>query len=394
MRSLLSLPASTALPGRRSAETAGQRRVWRVGRTVACPGLPRSVAPGRRRLPYRGARDPRTRGGDGRRGAGQVSAAGGERRGEHPCARRLRPRRAALRHRRPAHRRRRPVPAGGPGRRRGRGRSPRRPARRTCCATPSTAIRSCTSSPAATSTAPARPPRSPRSGGSPSSGRPRAPRGCGSSARSTSGRTERDWLEWQRYEAVINHALADVAAVGAVRLRHPAPARPVLDSALRTHSRRRDAPDGRAPNPRFTAPADYLRALPVPAEPLEDTRAAARRARRHRLHRPPARGRRRARRPWTRPRDPIEDYLLAVDEMSSNAARHGRPPISLRLWIARRPHRLHDRRPRARLGRPLRRLRPRARGGPLPRRHGAVAGPPAVRPRGHHAPTPRAPASG
>ena len=30
----------------------------------------------------------------------------------------------------------------------------------------------------------------------------------------------------------------------------------------------------------------------------------------------------------------IEDYLLAVDEMTSNAIRHGRRPVGLRLWSA------------------------------------------------------------
>ena len=34
------------------------------------------------------------------------------------------------------------------------------------------------------------------------------------------------------------------------------------------------------------------------------------------------------------PRDVIEDYLLAVDEMTSNAIRHGRRPVGLRLWSA------------------------------------------------------------
>ena len=33
------------------------------------------------------------------------------------------------------------------------------------------------------------------------------------------------------------------------------------------------------------------------------------------------------------PRDAVEDFLLAVDEMTSNAVRHGLPPVSLRLWI-------------------------------------------------------------
>ena len=32
--------------------------------------------------------------------------------------------------------------------------------------------------------------------------------------------------------------------------------------------------------------------------------------------------------------DLLEDFRLAVDEMVSNAVRHGRPPVGLRLWTA------------------------------------------------------------
>jgi anti-sigma regulatory factor (Ser/Thr protein kinase) len=144
------------------------------------------------------------------------------------------------------------------------------------------------------------------------------------------GETERDWLEWQRYESVINRALADRPLWGLCVFDTQRLPEPVIDSALRTHTHRVDA-GGRARNPHFVPPADYLRSLPVPVEPLEST--------------PP--------RLWARdvedfiglrhavaaelstldaPRDAVEDYLLAVDEMTSNAVRHGKPPVSLRLW--------------------------------------------------------------
>ena len=46
------------------------------------------------------------------------------------------------------------------------------------------------------------------------------------------GRTDRDRLEWQRYEAVINEALVGLAAGRHVRLRHPrASPDTVLESA-------------------------------------------------------------------------------------------------------------------------------------------------------------------
>jgi anti-sigma regulatory factor (Ser/Thr protein kinase) len=146
------------------------------------------------------------------------------------------------------------------------------------------------------------------------------------------GVTERDWLEWQRYEAVINHALAAWPLWGLCVFDSRRLPYPILESALRTHSGIvTDA--GRAPNPQFMAPADYVRGLPVPAEPLEDTppRLAA-------LDVTDFIGLRHAVAAELKtvdgPRDAIEDYLLAVDEMSSNAARHGKPPISLRLWIS------------------------------------------------------------
>ena len=146
------------------------------------------------------------------------------------------------------------------------------------------------------------------------------------------GPTERDWLEWQRYEAVINHALASWPLWGLCVFDTARLPDPVLDSVLRTHPGVMTT-EGRGRSPHFTSPAEYLSALPVPVEPLEATppRLAALDvtdfiALRHAVAAELAR--------LDAPRDPIEDYLLAVDEMSSNAARHGRPPISLRLWIA------------------------------------------------------------
>jgi anti-sigma regulatory factor (Ser/Thr protein kinase) len=107
-------------------------------------------------------------------------------------------------------------------------------------------------------------------------------------------------------------------------------AEPVLESALRTHSHLA-TPAGRRPNPAFTDPAEYLRSLPVPEEPLEATTPlldvsdvtsfrALRQAVANSLAGMPAR------------REETEDFLLAVDEMTTNALRHGRPPVDLRLW--------------------------------------------------------------
>jgi anti-sigma regulatory factor (Ser/Thr protein kinase) len=145
------------------------------------------------------------------------------------------------------------------------------------------------------------------------------------------GPTERNWVEWQRYEAVINDALAAWPLWGLCVFDTQRLAEPVLDSALRTHSHLATT-SGRRVNPAFTDPADYLRSLPVPEEPLEATPpllavsdvrdfSALRHAVATSLAGVPAQ------------RDEREDFLLAVDEMTSNAVRHGGPPVSLRLWL-------------------------------------------------------------
>ena len=146
------------------------------------------------------------------------------------------------------------------------------------------------------------------------------------------GPTPRDWLEWQRYEAVINEALAGWPLWGLCVFDTRKSPEPILESAVRTH-RRLMTGNGWADNPRFTEPAEYVRTLPMAAEPLESSppRLAAPDVAdfiglRHAVAAVLA--------GVDAPRDLIDDFLLAVDEMTSNAVRHGRPPVSLRLWTA------------------------------------------------------------
>ena len=145
------------------------------------------------------------------------------------------------------------------------------------------------------------------------------------------GPTERDWLEWQRYEAVINDALAGWPLWGLCVFDTQRLPESLLAAALQTHPHV-VTPHGREPNPRFTDPAEYLRALPVPDEPLEGTAprlhaahvadfASLRRALAAELTGVPA------------DEDLLQDFLLAVDEMTSNALRHGGRPVDLRLWV-------------------------------------------------------------
>jgi anti-sigma regulatory factor (Ser/Thr protein kinase) len=144
------------------------------------------------------------------------------------------------------------------------------------------------------------------------------------------GPTRRHWPEWQRYEAVMNRYLRDDVLWGLCIFDTQRLAQPLLDTALQTHPHLATV-SGRVPNARFTDPGRYLRSLPIPPEPLEatipslwiaDVRdfAGLRRSVAGELAALPA-------------PELVADFLLAMDEMTSNAIRHGGSPVNLRLWI-------------------------------------------------------------
>jgi anti-sigma regulatory factor (Ser/Thr protein kinase) len=145
------------------------------------------------------------------------------------------------------------------------------------------------------------------------------------------GTTAADGSEWQRYEAVINAAFASSPRWGVCAFSTDLP-EPLLATARHTHPQLVDRA-GRAANPEYVDPATYLASLPVPDEPLERTPPALaaddvtdfiglRRVIRARLA------------AVAGPQDLLEDFQLAVDEMTSNGTRHGHRPVSLRLWTA------------------------------------------------------------
>jgi anti-sigma regulatory factor (Ser/Thr protein kinase) len=146
------------------------------------------------------------------------------------------------------------------------------------------------------------------------------------------GPTEREWLEWQRYEAVINHALADFPLWGLCLFDTQSLPERVLESAIRTHPHLVTA-GARGSNPLFGDPARYLRSLPVPREPLEDTppRLVAEHASDCIGLRHPVAA---ALAAVDAPSDLREDFLLAIGEVTSNACRHGQVPVTLRLWTS------------------------------------------------------------
>jgi anti-sigma regulatory factor (Ser/Thr protein kinase) len=147
------------------------------------------------------------------------------------------------------------------------------------------------------------------------------------------------WREWQRYDAVLDHQVQEGEQLGEEPLivlclcdtrRVPAP---LADAARATHPLLQIG-DRVEPNPDHVDPTAFLTALPVPAEPLERTEPLVRAD--------AVRDLRGLRRELTlRAADAslpagsepaLEDFLLAVDEMTTNALRHGRPPVDLRLW--------------------------------------------------------------
>jgi anti-sigma regulatory factor (Ser/Thr protein kinase) len=146
------------------------------------------------------------------------------------------------------------------------------------------------------------------------------------------GRTEQDWLEWQRYEAVINIALAASPLWGMCVFDAQRLPEQVLTSALRTHPNL-VTPGSRGSNPLYGDPVRYLRSLPVPPEPLEDTPP--------RLAVPDVSDLTHLRHALAAelatadvPREVLQDFLIAVDEMASNAVRHGHPPVDVALWMS------------------------------------------------------------
>ncbi|MEO3776466.1 sensor histidine kinase [Micromonospora sp. B11E3] len=139
------------------------------------------------------------------------------------------------------------------------------------------------------------------------------------------------WDWWARYESAVNHAYDEFPLWSMCAYDTRTTPAHVLDDVARTHPRH-VMPDGRhVPSPAYLEPAAYLlEDRPAPADPLQTappdvdltspTAAQARAA----VH-GAARGR--------LPADDVQDLVVAVSETVSNALRHGRPPVRMRLWV-------------------------------------------------------------
>ena len=149
------------------------------------------------------------------------------------------------------------------------------------------------------------------------------------------GEDPEGWREWQRYEAVLDHEVGDEPVLTLCVTDTRRVPLPLVGTARATHPLL-VAGDTERPNPQHVDPAVYLQSLPVPPEPLEDTepllRADAVRDLRGLRRELAERAAEVDLAPGSEPA--LEDFLLAVDEMTTNALRHGRPPVSLRLWVS------------------------------------------------------------
>ncbi|MGY1638233.1 anti-sigma factor RsbA family regulatory protein [Geodermatophilus sp. SYSU D00742] len=138
------------------------------------------------------------------------------------------------------------------------------------------------------------------------------------------------WREGQRFESASNRFLHDSAVTALClydRQRLPAP---VVDSAPATHPEVVRAGSWAA-SPAFQDPERYLRRLPPPHEPVEDTvpvlavdDAPTLAGLRHQLGAVLT--------ALVPDEEEREDLHLATSEVAANAFRHGRRPVSARVW--------------------------------------------------------------
>ena len=144
------------------------------------------------------------------------------------------------------------------------------------------------------------------------------------------GHSDVDSREAVRFEAAVNAVLAGAPVSALCVYDRAVLDEPLVGQVCATHPQLAVG-DALLDNPRFREPATVLRSLPVPREPLEDTApvlavdgAAVLAELRGRL--------RAALTAVVADAELHEDLLLAVSEVAANAFRHGRPPVSARLW--------------------------------------------------------------
>lgn len=146
------------------------------------------------------------------------------------------------------------------------------------------------------------------------------------------GTNSRAWDEWRRFEALSNHALAPFPLWSLCAYDTAALSDSVVATGELTHPYvRRGAVRGS--NPAYVDPVELLRLPDTDLEPLADLEPTMTvrdvsdlRDVQHRLRSlllADAMGSRR-----------VEDVVLVVNELATNAVRHGRPPVAVRVWLS------------------------------------------------------------
>ena len=150
------------------------------------------------------------------------------------------------------------------------------------------------------------------------------------------GAEPRGWAEWGRYEALCNYALAPYALWTVCAYDERTLPTPVLGTAPLTHPYRRHHGE-QVVNPAFADPASLLLAHELatdPVAPAADPPAATYTGIFDfpRMHD----GLREVLADQGLTGDKVDDVLIAVHEVTSNALRHGVPPVTVRAWVTPR----------------------------------------------------------
>ncbi|NDI48093.1 ATP-binding protein [Goekera deserti] len=146
--------------------------------------------------------------------------------------------------------------------------------------------------------------------------------------------TSTGWDCWMHTEALLNHTLAEQPVQHLCLIDLSSAPEEVQAVAHQTHPLIRDA-DGVHDNDAYLPPDEVLRAVartPEP-DPLEQTEPALTaldiedpRVLRRRLGA--------VLRDSALSEDAAQDFVLAIDEVTANAAEHGVPPVDVRLWAS------------------------------------------------------------
>jgi anti-sigma regulatory factor (Ser/Thr protein kinase) len=130
--------------------------------------------------------------------------------------------------------------------------------------------------------------------------------------------------QWARYESIINLALARAPMRFICLYDSTDLPDQVLDYAVHTHPERLEA-GSTIPCPAFVPPEDFIPG--APSTPPRTSRGL------------PLQGHAFRRRVAEQaldaglPRESVEDFVLAANEVATNALLHGRPPIRANMWL-------------------------------------------------------------